>query len=202
MTMRDLKHNFLIETALSLFLSNNVEDVTMKDVADAAGVGEMTIYRHFGKKHILLKEVILKLQNDVFEQYFNVSHADTGYEKLKLFYRSFLSVFKNQSNYFRFLREFDLYMINQDNTLLADYENELNRFKDIYLNAYHQGLEDKSVRQVNDPELFYYSSTHALIELCKKLSFTRGVLPQDERISKESEINCLIDSFLMVVKNS
>ena len=93
-------------------------------------------------------------------------------------------------------------MMNEDNSMLQEYEDELAKFKNVYFSSYYTGIKDKSVKEVADLELFYFTSTHALIELCKKLSYSKGVLPQDEKIVKTKEIECLINVFLATVKNS
>jgi len=44
--------------------------------------------------------------------------------------------------------------------------------------------------------MFYYSTTHALLELCKKLSIKGAVLSQDNVIEKRAQIQCLVDIIL------
>ena len=202
MKFKDAKKNFLIETAIKLFLSESIDKVTIKDIASEAGVGEMTIYRYFGKKTAIVAEAVMQLQNVVFTDYFKVDPHKTGYEMLESFYNTFLEVFNNHPEFFKFIKEFDIYMMNEDSHMLQDYEEELDKFKNVYYSSYKAGINDKSVRKVPDLELFYFTSTHALIELCKKLSYSKGVLPQDEKIVKTKEIKCLIDVFLSTVKNS
>lgn len=48
----------LIHTALELFASQGVTATTTKQIAEAAGVNEVTLFRHFGSKHGLLLAVI------------------------------------------------------------------------------------------------------------------------------------------------
>lgn len=202
MKLKDVKKNFLIDTAIKLFLSESIDKVTIKDIANEAGVGEMTIYRYFGKKTAIVAEAVMQLQNVVFTDYFKVDPHKTGYEMLESFYNTFLDVFINRPEFFKFIKEFDIYMMNEDSSILQDYEEELDKFKNVYFSSYHAGIKDKSVKEVSDLELFYFTSTHALIELCKKLSYSKGVLPQDEKIVKTNEIKCLINVFLAMVKNS
>lgn len=202
MTLRDVKRKFLIETATGLFLEHGIENITIEDIANAANVGEMTIYRYFGKKQAIVCEAVMTLQNSVSQDFFKMDLGVTGYEKLAIFYNSYLDVFKTRPNYFRFIREFDLLMIKEDDKNLEAYEDALAYFKNAYIKAYELGLKDQSVRVLSDLELFYFTSTHALIELCKKLSYERTVLHQDEQIKKDEEIKCLIETFLNTLKNS
>ena len=202
MKLKDMKKNFLVDTAIKLFLSESIDKVTIKDIATEAGVGEMTIYRYFGKKTNIVAEAVMQLQDVVFTDYFNVDSSKSGYEMLEMFYKTFLNVFTNRPEFFKFIKEFDIYMMNEDSSMLQDYEDELGKFKNVYFASYYTGINDKSVKKVQDIELFYFTSTHALIELCKKLSYSKGVLPQDEKIVKTKEIECLINVFLATVKNS
>lgn len=202
MKFKDVKKNFLVETAIKLFLVEGIDKVTIKDIANEAGVGEMTIYRYFGKKTNIVAEAVMQLQDIVFTDYFNVDNSKSGYEKLVMFYETFLNVFTEKPEFFKFIKEFDIYMMNEDSHMLQDYEDELGKFKNVYFASYYAGINDKSVKKNPDLELFYFTSTHALIELCKKLSYSKGVLPQDEKIVKTKEIQCLIDVFLSTVRNS
>ena len=202
MKLKDVKKNFLVETAIKLFLLESIDKVTVKDIASEAGVGEMTIYRYFGKKTNIVAEAVMQLQDVVFTDYFNVEGGKTGYQMLENFYNTFLNVFTSRPEFFKFIKEFDIYMMNEDSSMLQDYEDELGKFKNVYFSSYYAGITDKSVKKIPDLELFYFTSTHALIELCKKLSYSKGVLPQDEKIVKTKEIQCLINVFLATVKNS
>ena len=200
--LKDVKKNFFVDTAIKLFLSESIEKVTIKDIATEAGVGEMTIYRYFGSKRNIVAEAVIRLQNIVFTDYFKIDETKSGYERLEMFYNTFLNVFTNRPEFFKFIKEFDIFMMNEPSDMLQEYEDELSRFKAVYLYCYKTGLEDGTVRNIEDVELFYFTSTHALIELCKKLSYSKGVLPQDEKIEKNKELKCLINVFLSTVKNS
>ena len=201
MGFKDLKSNYIVEVATKLFLQRGINDVTIKDIANEAEIGEATIYRHFVKKQNIVLAVALKLKEKVFEGYFDLSKGKTGFEKVEIFYSSYLNVFKNSPEYFYFINEFDAYMCMEESISLDEYEKEIDSFKSQYIEAYELGLKDQSIRKVDSIELFYLSSTHALLELCKKLSANRALLRQDRNSKKASEIECLIKIVLGSLKN-
>ena len=49
MSLKDAKVNFLVDMATDLFMSRSIQEVTIRDIAISAQVGEATIYRYFGK---------------------------------------------------------------------------------------------------------------------------------------------------------
>ena len=89
MSLKDVKMNFLVDIATDLFICRSIQDVTIKDIAVSAQVGEATIYRYFGKKQAIVVYAAMKLQKEVNTLYFKLSEGRTGFEKLKIFYLSF-----------------------------------------------------------------------------------------------------------------
>ena len=47
MSLQELKSNFIVDVAEKLFFERSIFNVTIKDIAERAEVGEMTVYRHF-----------------------------------------------------------------------------------------------------------------------------------------------------------
>ena len=196
MTFKDLKANYIVDVATSLFLKQPINDVTIKDIADASNVGEATIYRYFSKKQNIVLASILKLKEKVQESYFNLSKGKTGFEKVEIFYFSYLNIFLDSPSYFYFIKEFDSYMSLELNASLDEYEKEIDQFKDKYLASYKEGLKDGSIKEVEDIETFYYSTTHSLLELCKKMAVNKDILKQDKNSKKAAEIEYLIKIIL------
>ncbi len=77
----------LLETAQTLFDKQGVESVSMTAIANTAGVGKGTLYRHFANKadvcNALLDEDQRALQADVLARL--REHADTPAENLRWF---------------------------------------------------------------------------------------------------------------------
>ena len=89
-------------------------------------------------------------------------------------------------------------MSNENSDLLDSYEQAINQYKKVFMSAYEEGLKDGSVKEQDDINLFYFSTTHALIELCKKLS-AKAVLNQDLEIEKTSEIKYMVKLVLSLL---
>ena len=200
MSLKDAKVNFLVDMATDLFMSRSIQDVTIKDIAVSAQVGEATIYRYFGKKQALVLQAAMKLQSIVSSDYFKLEDNMNGYQKLEAFYLSYLNIFDNHRDFYKFLSEFDTYMSVENNDAMDPYEEAIDQYKSAFMNAYQQGLKDGSVKKQKDIELLYFSTTHAILELCKKLAL-KAVISQDLEISKVSEIKCLIDMILNTLKS-
>lgn len=200
MSLKEAKIKFVVDVAANLFLRDSINAVTIKDIAVAADIGEATIYRYFGNKENIIMACINKLMETVARDYFKLSQGKTGYEKLSIFYTSFLDVFKDNPDFFFFLKEFDAYIYAIKPKNLKAYEKDIGQYKVYFINAYEMGLADGTVKEIKNVDVFYSSTTHSILELCKKLSLKRALLTQDKTIKKAAEIQCLIKLILQSLK--
>ena len=201
MTITDAKKNFIIDETLALFFERSISEVTMHDIAIRAGVGDATIYRYFSTKHNLVCAAATKLEKQIFDAYFDFRAATTGFERLSMFYQNYLKIFSSHREFFKFINEFDAYMLDEGKTDSEDYASVLDLYKALCSEAYEQGLSDGSIMSVNDFDTFYYATTHALLELCKKLS-APDIVRQDKSANKEREIATLTELVLFKLKKS
>ena len=201
MSLKDAKINFLVDIATDLFMCRSINEVTIKDIAISAQVGEATIYRTFGTKQNIVVQAAMKIQKIVSTDFFNLEKGKNGFEKLKVFYESYYEIFLKHPNFYKFLNEFDAYVSIEDSTVINPYESAIDGYKNAYMEAYKIGLKDGSIKEQKNIEMFYFSTTHALLELAKKLAFRKAVLKQDKQIEKTSELQCLIDVILTSLNN-
>lgn len=190
----------IISDACDLFLSRSVNDVTISDIAEKSEVGVATVYRYFSTKKNILEKCAIKLQLKVYEDYFKLT-GESGYEKIKKFYFGYLEVFKKHPEFYRFINEFDAFMTIENNVKLEEYSKGLDLFLDEFNKTYQEGLKDGSIKSVEDIHAFYYSTTHAMLELCKKLSAKVCIVKQDERIKSDDEIRILAEIILSALKS-
>jgi len=201
MSLKDAKVNFLVDMATDLFITRSINEVTIRDIAISAQVGEATIYRYFGSKQNIVVHAAMKIQGVVSKDFFNLEKGKNGFEKLKVFYESYYEIFIKHPEFYKFLNEFDAYVSIEDNTIINPYESAIDSYKNFYMDAYKLGLKDGSIKEQKDIEMFYFTTTHSLLELAKKLAFSKAVLNQDKHIEKTSELRCLIDIILGSLSN-
>ena len=201
MSLKDAKINFLVDMATDLFMARSINEVTIRDIAVAAQVGEATIYRYFGNKQNIVVHAAMKIQGVVSKDFFNLEKGKNGIEKLKVFYESYYEIFIKHPEFYKFLNEFDAFVSIEDNSIINPYESAIDSYKSFYMDAYKLGLKDGSIKEQKDIEMFYFATTHSLLELAKKLAFKKAVLSQDMRIEKTSELRCLIDIILGSLSN-
>ena len=197
MGFKDLKREYIIDSAKKLFLNKSISEITIKDISAVSELGEATIYRYFSNKENLVVAVSLSIQQDILSVPFTQDKKN-GLEQIKNFFELFRNIFIEHKNYFKFIAEFDtLYLNNIKNT---DYSLGLDAFYEVFMHAYELGLKDKSIKEVKDIKLYYYTCTHSLLELCKKLASTDSELKQDKEVNKLDEIEYLISLFISVLK--
>ena len=196
MTIKDAKLNFIIDVAAKLFFERPVAVVTIKDIALAAGVGEATVYRYFTHKQNIVTAVAQKLLREVYGEYFCRKTSGNGLQKLAAFYRNYADVFSDHPEFYKFVGEFDRLILAGNMEAPEEYSAGVTLFEDVFFSAYKEGIGDGSVKRLDDPERFYFSTTHALLELCKKLATEKAIVLQDQTADKAAEISELIKIFL------
>lgn len=200
MTIMDAKRNFVIDAATKLFLERSVSSVTIKDIAKASGLGEATVYRYFSGRGELIIACAMKLSGQVEQIFIDHQNMRDGYCRIARFYEAYLKIYTESPELYRFLQGFDAYCIGEGVDSLEEYSDILDRFRDAFISAYSDGLSDGTVKETDDIETFYYSTTHALLELCKKLASERRITRWDGSVDSASEVRVLIDIILSYIK--
>ena len=200
MGFKDLKREYIVNSAKKLFLASSISEITVKDISAVTGIGEATIYRYFKTKENLAIAVSLSIQKDVLNLPFENPNC-SGLEQIQNFFYLFRNIFADYKDYFKFLYEFDtVYLKNIENKENKEYSLGLDAFYDVFMKYYEAGLKDKSVKRQDNIKLYYYTCTHSLLELCKKLASSDTGLKQDNEVKKVSEIEYLISLFISVLK--
>lgn len=201
MGIRDVKLNYIVETATELFMERSIRNVTVRDIAEKAGIGEATVYRYFSRKQNIVQAAAEKLQTEVLGHYYRAMPGKTGAERLTAFYDVYPRVFRDHPEFYRFVQEFDSYLIAEGLSSSEEYAAGIDKFYDYFMAAFRDGVADGTVKDKEDPRLFYYATAHAMLELCKKLSMAGDIVRQDSTVERIAEINELKRVILLSLLN-
>lgn len=155
------KHR-IIHTAFRLFCENGVDQVTIKDIAKMAHVGEKSVYRYFNtKKELLLqtgfvlwKEIVNELMVSIGVDYENKS----GLEQVHALMEGFRTLYENNADYVLFSYDYKLSLIHHALQMTeAEYEEILRPIHDMYMSALEKGIQDGSIRQREGAEDLYFA---------------------------------------------
>ncbi len=193
--MKDAQKDFIIEEALKMFLAKSIDEVTMSEIAKEVEIGDATLYRYFTKKQNIIVLSAIKLANRVLTNYFSFGGLD-DVEILRKFYSNYLNIYIEHREFYKFLNEFDAYIINEEfDSVGTGYEKGIEAYKDIYFNAYNSAVKNGKIKEVQDIEAFYSSTTHVLLDLGKRLSRKKTILKSDEN-SNYKELQIMVDIIL------
>ena len=200
--LKEARRKAIVEEAKKLYLEKGVEQVTIADLANHLSIGEASLYRYFGKKQVLVVEAAIMTWQEILEKMTNLPMKPTGFENLEDFYGFFLSIFHEHPEFFQFVEDFDALIAKEplSDQLLTAYEEVILSIKKRFDDFYVKGIQDGSVQCDMDPDIFYFSTSHSLLGLCKKLANRKGLLKYEDRIDKSAQIESLITIFLKHIK--
>jgi AcrR family transcriptional regulator len=73
---KEQKKESIRRAALALFQSYGFNKVSINDIAERAGVSQVTIYNHFSSKEALIRDVLKWFAMDILDKYKNIMQSD------------------------------------------------------------------------------------------------------------------------------
>lgn len=65
--VREFKKGLIINAAYQLFQNHSYEEITVQDIADAAGIGKATLYQYFSSKEEIIFRIMLRSAQEMNE---------------------------------------------------------------------------------------------------------------------------------------
>ena len=188
-----------IECASKLFLERGIDAVKMTNIAEAAGMGVATLYRHFSTKAAIALAASMRMLENLLDEYAAIVSSEAyrqldGASRLELLLSTYCDQYVYQTGFAAFIDELDRLIL--AGAVSADavlsYTRMLASTYPHFEAAYEQGCMDGSIVRRVDFELFYRTVAHALMSVASKLS--RGeVLPSDDFSASRNELDCLVE---------
>jgi AcrR family transcriptional regulator len=144
LTQSEIKYNRLMEKAKELFVSLGYKAVSMDDIAEAAGISKMTIYKHFSSKEELFIEVVMSLMEGYYVYIENEIKKVSGtIEKINVLMNFNLEASQDFS--FAFYK--DIMSIPYITERITNEKYKMS--KKVFENIITEGVEKKEIREVN-----------------------------------------------------
>lgn len=94
----ELKYNALIEKAEELFIQYGYKAVSMDQIADAAGISKMTIYKYFSNKENLFLKILYLLSEKIYEDMkMQIERHEGTLEKIDIIFKLSIDYSKDYS---------------------------------------------------------------------------------------------------------
>lgn len=175
----------ILEVSRELFLSKGIRETEMKDIAQRAGIGRSTLYRHFSAKELIAfyiaKDILTSLKDYSEEKLTEQKDLKSGYEKLLDGMLLFAEKLVNSRKEIRFLDEFDQYFTDSypESEEASEYI-QFNKDKDMGIyQMFLEGMEDGSIKRMENPEFEADTLINATF------GFAQRIIPRREHYMEE-----------------
>ncbi len=187
-----VKRQNMIETAFRIFSENNIDSVSMPDIAKECGYGIATLYRYFNTKMAL----VVAVSTWAFGQY-SASYRQrlneigfkqmTALEEYAAFLDSFLDLYRSHKELLRFNQFFNIYVAGAG-AEMEQMEPYLNMIKTIgsgFHSVYEKGKIDGTLRtDISETEMFS-STLHLMLAATTRYAVGLIYLPDEKKSEAE-----------------
>lgn len=157
------RKNRIVHRAFELFCEKGIDRVTMEEIARAAEVSVISVYRYFNTKAELLlitqrmlwKEVIQSVSDYIVKA--DDYDSKTGFEQIRSLINGFEDLYQKHREYLLFAAYYKLYLARERLRLRgSEYAEMLSPVRDMFLAALRRGMADGSLTIKGDPEDIFY----------------------------------------------
>lgn len=153
------RKELIVQCAFELFYEKGIHNVSVKEIAQRAGVGTVSVFRYFGSKaDLLVLTVELLWEKIVKELEVTSNQAEyrekCGYEQLELFFSRFLALYEQYREYILFSVDCKAYLITEKYKMRSEeYMHFYSAPKATFCEALRKGMEDGSVSFDKDTDV-------------------------------------------------
>lgn len=201
------KKKIMLDIALKLFSENGIEQTNMTDIAKASNVGVATLYRYFSNKNNLVVETGIEAWYQINTKYKKdvddiMNTEIKGIRKLENLMNLFYEIFTKEKNFVCFLDGFDNYIVNNNISIdsLVNYEKEVLKIDPYIQEIYKSGIDDQTIKRIDDIDLFIKTIGHTLIALSQKVFIRNKIVTNDSKEKLLDEMKLMIQMIISYAK--
>lgn len=158
----------IIETGFRIFSENTIDAVNLTEVAEAAGLGMATVYRHFGGKTPLVVAIGAWSWDSYLREYLQKQKEQgmTGAEDYEFFLDSFIDLYENHRDILRFNQFFNIYVMREGilgKDDFAPYRKVLLVLSERFHQTYDMGRKDGTLKTEVPEKKMFLRSLHLML---------------------------------------
>lgn len=190
-----VRKDSILNAAKVLFEEKGIDNTTMQDIANEAGLGVATVFRLFSKKEKIVVAVAAEGLKEILAVFQKAAALDlSALDKIEVLMNNFIDQLKNkEGDYIGILEDFDTY-----SSRLHEPIEDIEQFKQVYKkisgtfsSIVEEGKKDGSIRKdINiDASLITLINTFAVF--AKKLTIQKSVFFIELDIEPEIQLEVL-----------
>ena len=184
-----------IDAAFKLYSEKGIEPVSNDTIAEAAGFGIATLYRHFKEKANLAIAVAIEKWQEYDNQKIPGKTAEEMYEH---FLDTFIELYRNNKDLLRYNQFFNAYIENQkiDEKALRPYVRIFEHLKEQFHEIYERAKIDGSLNtEESEDEMF---STSFNLMMAAATRYAMGMIYDPEGFDAEKELGKMKMGLMMM----
>lgn len=182
MSLREVREKNIqkvIETALQFFLKYGIENTKIVDIAEASGLTERSVFRYFDTKADLVFATAMHFFNhevDLLTSFWDEvdKGGENGREKVYQVLLAYAMLFFDKRESLIFIQEAEIYLY-RANILNHVHKSPIESYKSKngpLSMAICEGIEDGSIKESHNLEMFYFNAFDSLLGLLQKMATT------------------------------
>ena len=157
----------ILDAGFCIFSEMSIDKVSMANVANKAGIGIATLYRHYRTKPELVVAVGTHVWSNFIRDYTPIRNDDkmTAVEELEFFLDSFLELYKNHKKLLCFNQFFNIYIRNEavPKKALNSYNEMVDKLAMRFHRTYVKGECDKTLCTEMSEKAMFLSIVHLML---------------------------------------
>ena len=178
--------NTFLEKSYELFVTRSIESLTMSEIAKASGYSEMTLYRYFPSKPILVVAVATwkwgQFQEENRKQRPNDNSEGMAAAKIFEFYLdSFLVLYREHRDLLRFNQLFNVYVQSEkvEAGTLQSYQELISGIRDWFHEMYLKAEQDHTIRTDEPEEVMFSKTLHLMLAVVTRYAVGLVYTPEN-----------------------
>lgn len=186
------KYDHILEASFSVFAQKGIESVSLPEVAEAAGVGRVTLFRYFPTKTDLVVAIATRKWQEFIEWHNSLLTSEktqnlTGAEYLKFFLDSFLELYRNHKDILRFNYDFNSFVRSAEWTdeQKQPYLQMVDALSRQFHDLYERGMRDGTLNAEIPEQTMFSSVFHIMLAAITRYAVGLAVVNES---NTESEL--------------